>query len=78
MNRNFDYEIDFGKTINIEKKFNNYKAFFQKAVTDSSLYQLQKNKSEIYATSGVHKIKGVMEKDNIAVGWISEQQKLLR
>ena len=42
MNRNFDYEIDFGKTINVEKKFNNYKAFFQKAVVDSSLYHYRK------------------------------------
>ncbi len=37
MNRNFDYQIDFGTTINVEKKFNNYKAFFQKAVQDSSI-----------------------------------------
>ncbi len=36
-NRNFNYKIDFGKTINIERKFNNYKAFFQKAVTDSTI-----------------------------------------
>jgi cell division protein FtsQ len=42
MNRNFDYEIDFGKTINVEKKFSNYKAFFQKAVLDSSLYRYKK------------------------------------
>lgn len=35
--RNFDYDIDFGKTINMEKKFRNYKAFFQKAVQDSSI-----------------------------------------
>lgn len=40
--RNFDYEIDFGKTINVEKKFNNYKAFFQKAILDSSLYHYKK------------------------------------
>lgn len=39
LNRDFDYAIDFGKTINIEQKFGNYKAFFQKAVTDSSLYK---------------------------------------
>ncbi|MFT3793381.1 cell division protein FtsQ/DivIB [Flavobacterium sp.] len=39
LNRDFDYAIDFGKTINIERKFSNYKAFFQKAVTDSSLYK---------------------------------------
>lgn len=42
MNRNFNYEIDFGKTINVEKKFNNYKAFFQKAVLDSSLQHYKK------------------------------------
>lgn len=36
-NRNFSYQIDFGKMINMEKKFNNYKAFFQKAVLDSSI-----------------------------------------
>lgn len=36
-NRNYDYKIDFGRTINIDKKFNNYKAFFQKAVSDSTL-----------------------------------------
>jgi cell division protein FtsQ len=36
-NRNFNYKIDFGKTINMERKFKNYKAFFQKAVTDSTI-----------------------------------------
>lgn len=36
-NRNYDFQIDFGRTINIEKKFRNYKAFFQKAVSDSTL-----------------------------------------
>ena len=41
-NRNFDYEIDFGKPINIEGKFNNYKAFFQKASLDSTLYNYKK------------------------------------
>ena len=41
-NRNFDYEIEFGKTINVKKKINNYKAFFQKAVLDSSLYKYKK------------------------------------
>lgn len=41
-NRNFDYEIDFGKPIYIEKKFKNYKAFFQKAIEDSSLYNYKK------------------------------------
>ncbi len=37
-NRNFEYDIDFGKTINMERKFKNYKAFLQKAVLDSSIY----------------------------------------
>lgn len=37
MNRNFNYKIDFGKTINMERKFSNYKAFFQKAVSDSTI-----------------------------------------
>jgi len=41
-NRNFDYEIEFGKTINVKKKINNYKAFFQKAVLDSSLHKYKK------------------------------------
>jgi cell division protein FtsQ len=36
-NRNYDFDIDFGKIINIERKFKNYKAFFQKAVLDSTL-----------------------------------------
>lgn len=42
MNRNFDYVIDFGKIVNVDRKFDNYKAFFQKAVTDSSLYNYKK------------------------------------
>lgn len=41
-NRNFDYQIDFGKLMNVERKFKNYKAFFQKAVLDSSLYKYKK------------------------------------
>lgn len=41
-NRNFNYQIDFGKPINIEKKFKNYKAFFQKAIEDSSIYNYKK------------------------------------
>lgn len=41
-NRTFDYEIDFGKPINMERKFSNYKAFFQKASTDSTLYHYKK------------------------------------
>ena len=36
-NRNYDFQIDFGRTINIERKFKNYKAFFQKAVSDNTL-----------------------------------------
>lgn len=42
LNRNFDYQIDFGKLINVAHKFKNYKAFFQKAVLDSSLYKYKK------------------------------------
>ncbi|WP_306353729.1 cell division protein FtsQ/DivIB [Flavobacterium sp. '19STA2R22 D10 B1'] len=42
MNRNYNYEIDFGKTVNIERKFDNYKAFFQKAVQDSSINNYKK------------------------------------
>ena len=41
-NRNFDFQIDFGKLINMEHKFKNYKAFLQKAVLDSSLYKYKK------------------------------------
>lgn len=41
-NRNYDYQIDFGRTINIERKFKNYKAFFQKAVLDSTLNKYQR------------------------------------
>jgi cell division protein FtsQ len=37
MNRNYSYQLVFGRPINIDKKFKNYKAFFQKAVQDSSL-----------------------------------------
>ncbi len=42
LNRNFNYQIHFGNTENVEVKFNNYKAFFQKAVLDSSLYKYKK------------------------------------
>lgn len=38
-NRNFNYLIDFGGTVRMKAKFNNYKAFYQKAVLDSSLYK---------------------------------------
>jgi len=41
-NRNYNYFIDFGRIINVEQKFGNYKAFFQKAVLDSSLYKYKK------------------------------------
>jgi cell division protein FtsQ len=41
-NRNFDYQIEFGKMINEKSKFKNYKAFFQKAILDSSLYKYKK------------------------------------
>jgi cell division protein FtsQ len=35
MNRNYDYDIQFGRILNVERKFNNYKAFFQDAVKDT-------------------------------------------
>ena len=41
-NRNYNFDILFGKPINIEKKFNNYKAFFQKEVNDSILNKYKK------------------------------------
>lgn len=34
-NRNYNYDIVFGKPTHIERKFNNYKAFFQKASQDT-------------------------------------------
>lgn len=37
LNRDYDYQIDFGSNINVEKKFKNYKAFFQKAYSDKVL-----------------------------------------
>ena len=39
LNRNYNYQIDFGSTVRMNAKFNNYKVFFQKAVLDSSLYK---------------------------------------
>ncbi len=42
LNRDFNYQIDFGSVINVEGKFKNYKAFFQKAILDSSLYNYKK------------------------------------
>lgn len=41
-NRNFDFQIEFGKMVQVENKFNNYKAFFQKAIIDSSLTKYKK------------------------------------
>lgn len=41
-NRNFDYVIDFGRPVNVEKKFRNYKAFFQKAAQDSTIKKYKK------------------------------------
>lgn len=35
MCRNYSFDILFGRLINVEKKFNNYKAFFQNAVKDT-------------------------------------------
>ena len=37
--RGYDYDILFGRPINIEKKFNNYKAFLQEAVRDTLIEQ---------------------------------------
>lgn len=34
-NRSYDYKIVFGKPINVEKKLNNYKAFFHHAIKDT-------------------------------------------
>ena len=42
LNRNFNFQIDFGGTINVDRKIRNYKAFFQKAIVDSSLYKYKK------------------------------------
>ena len=41
-NRNYDYQIDFGRLINVEQKLKNYKAFYQKAVSDSSIVKYKK------------------------------------
>lgn len=38
-NRAYDYEIFLGAPVNIEKKFNNYKAFLQDAVKDTLVEQ---------------------------------------
>lgn len=37
--RNYGYEILFGRLINVDKKFKNYKAFFQNAVRDTVIEQ---------------------------------------
>ncbi|WP_310559977.1 cell division protein FtsQ [Flavobacterium sp.] len=39
LNRNYSYQIDFGGTLRMNAKLNNYKVFFQKAILDSSLYK---------------------------------------
>ena len=41
-NRDYSYDIVFGRTINTERKFNNYKAFFQKAVQDTLINSYKK------------------------------------
>ena len=41
-NRNYSYDIVFGRAIEIDKKFNNYKAFFQKAVQDTLIDNYKK------------------------------------
>jgi len=42
LNRNYNFKIDFGQLINVEQKFMNYKAFFQKVVLDSSIKKYKK------------------------------------
>ena len=42
LNRNYNFKIDFGQLINVEQKFQNYKAFFQKVVLDSSIAEYKK------------------------------------
>ncbi|MDD3004829.1 cell division protein FtsQ [Flavobacterium sp.] len=37
--RNYNYEIEFGRTIEVKRKFDNYKAFFQKAIQDTTINQ---------------------------------------
>jgi cell division protein FtsQ len=41
-NRNYDFKIEFGKLKEIERKFKNYKAFFQKSVADNSIEKYKK------------------------------------
>lgn len=40
--RNFNFQVDFGGAINIDRKIKNYKAFFQKAILDSTLFKYKK------------------------------------
>jgi cell division protein FtsQ len=42
LNRNYNFQIDFGNMINVERKFKNYKAFFQKVSLDGSLLKYKK------------------------------------
>ena len=42
LNRNYNFKIYFGQLINVEQKFKNYKAFFQKVVLDSSIAEYKK------------------------------------
>ncbi|MGL2995302.1 cell division protein FtsQ/DivIB [Flavobacterium sp. TSSA_36] len=42
LNRNYNFKIDFGQLINVEQKFKNYKAFFQKVALDSSIAKYKK------------------------------------
>ncbi|WP_395059291.1 cell division protein FtsQ/DivIB [Flavobacterium sp.] len=41
-NRDYGYDIIFGRNIYIERKFDNYKAFFQKAVQDTMINSYKK------------------------------------
>jgi cell division protein FtsQ len=41
-NRNYNYQIEFGSLVDVSQKFKDYKAFFQKAVVDSTLYKYKK------------------------------------
>lgn len=40
--RNYDFKIEFGKPINVEKKFKNYKAFFHYASKDTLINKYKK------------------------------------
>lgn len=41
-NRSFDFEVDFGKPINIARKFANFKAFYQRAIKVESMQEYKK------------------------------------